>query len=100
MSQQAFTEFRGNCCDVASPVFAPKCALSDLRRYPVANPPRVLNFRNIQCRLESGNLLPPGIRAKPLVADRPLQVLGQDIQPDAILDSAAHRPGTATIPAV
>jgi len=50
--------------------------------------------------LESGNLLPPGIRAKTLVADRPLQVSGQNIQPDAIVEFTVNRPVSASITAV
>jgi AraC-like DNA-binding protein len=50
--------------------------------------------------LESGNLLPPGVRAKTLVADRRFQVSGQNIHPDAIVEFTVNRPVSTSITAV
>jgi hypothetical protein len=50
--------------------------------------------------LESGNLLPPGVRAKTIVADRRFQVSGQKTQPDAIIEFTVNRPVSTSITAV
>lgn len=50
--------------------------------------------------LESGSLLPSGVRARTLVADRPLQVSGQNIHPDAIVEFTVNRPVSTSITAV
>lgn len=50
--------------------------------------------------LESGSLLPPGLRAKPLVVDGAFQVSGQNIQPDAIVEFTVSRPVSTSIIAV
>ena len=50
--------------------------------------------------LESGNLLPAGMHAKPLIADRTFQVAGQNIHPDAIVEFTVNRPVSTSITAV
>lgn len=50
--------------------------------------------------LDSGGLLPPGVHAKTLVADRPLQVGEQHIQPDVIVEFTVNRPVPTSITAV
>jgi hypothetical protein len=49
---------------------------------------------------DTGNLLPPGIHAKTLVADRTFQVSGQNIQPDAIVEFTVKHPVSTLITAV
>jgi len=50
--------------------------------------------------LESGSLLPPGVRAKTLAADHKSPVSGQNIQPDAIVEFTVNRPVSTSIIAV
>ena len=50
--------------------------------------------------LESGSLLPDGIRAKTLATDRTFQVSGQNIQPDVIVEFTVNRPVPTSITAV
>lgn len=50
--------------------------------------------------LESGSLLPDGVRAKTLATDRPFPVSGQKIHPDVIVEFTLNRPVPTSITAV
>ena len=50
--------------------------------------------------LESGTLLPPGVRAKTLAADRRFPVAGRNVQPDAVVEFTVSHPYPKMITAV
>jgi len=50
--------------------------------------------------LESGALLPPGVRAKTLAADRNLPIAGRSVQPDAVVEFTVSHPHPKSIIAV
>jgi hypothetical protein len=50
--------------------------------------------------LESGTLLPPGVRAKTLAADRSLPIAGRSVQPDAVVEFTVSHPHPKSITAV